>query len=358
VGAVATNLVSRYQDLKSAAASTKLTMLQLGGPDAVATFEGLKDEIGAIADEYGITQSKAEEAYGVMAKAALDNKPDMDAFAAAVGLAKTNGADLNQIAKDFGEALKGNVGPLEGHLGLIGDLDQAYRNIEVTAKESKSWFDILAANTQNFVDDIVQGNWIETIKALTEAMNAVMNAGQLKTGETSILGQAQDAVTDTLKKVDDGGWDATKLIDWGKDQIVGGLDSILGNFGGGGTDNIGSRTSQKFLLGNALEIGSSPVEAAGIDASWARKVARQQYTKKTQFASSMRTMSHFMGEGEGITSANPVYVNLKATLNPAEVHRALDVEALASARAGISQAQSPYNPSWGISGFSPAEYGR
>jgi hypothetical protein len=337
VGAVATNLVSRYQDLKSAAASTKLIMLQLGGPDAVDTFEGLKDQIHAIADEYGITEAAAEEAYGNMAGAALDSTPDMNAFAAAVGLAETNGGDLNQTARDFGEALKGNVGPLEGHLKLIGDLDQAYRNIELTAKESKSWFDILSANTQNFVDDVLRGNWTDVLEGLSKALLTLQSSSNpaLKIGlqGQTILGQ----------------YEPPGMGDFINNIVEKGQDKIGDLLGLGPDPEIGSKTSQKFLLG----------KATNIDASWARNVARQQHTKKTQFAtSSMRTMSHFMGEGAGITSANPVYVNLKTTLNPAEVHRALDVEALASARAGISQAQSPYNPSWGLSGFSPVEYGR
>jgi len=140
-------------------------ILRLLGPEVQKAFDDLTPLFDDVGNSVGALERDVKRAALVITQNTAGIVPDIDELAFAFDLAAATGADLDTAAAAVGQAMQGNVAPLNALLDPSGrsyvSLDAAMEDLVGTSAEAESGFDKLQRRMGEAIEEV--GSFIDEL---------------------------------------------------------------------------------------------------------------------------------------------------------------------------------------------------
>ena len=138
-------MVSMLQQMNQTRAVTETIVGNLGQA-ATTAYHGMQPSFAGIARGFGDTSIAATEAYGIIVRESHKGSVTQKELAATLGLARVAGISVGQAATLMGDAIKGDVAPLQQVVGWFGNLSAEQDTLIKRGKDATTAMDNLKAS--------------------------------------------------------------------------------------------------------------------------------------------------------------------------------------------------------------------
>jgi len=150
-------IIDVHRELQKVSAHTNLVVASMG-PIAKQSFEAAKPQFATIGDAYAKTAKDAEKAFGIILNTSKDATTGIDDVEAALALVQATGVSVEQASKAIGEAMLGNIRPLEDLVGWLGSYETGMQRIIAAGKGATNVIDKVKTTLQQAVEDLLNFN--------------------------------------------------------------------------------------------------------------------------------------------------------------------------------------------------------
>jgi hypothetical protein len=150
-------IIDVHRELQKVSAHTNLVVASMG-PIAKQSFEAAKPQFATIGDAYAKTAKDAEKAFGIILNTSKDATTGIDDVEAALALVQATGVSVEQASKAIGEAMLGNIRPLEDLVGWLGSYETGMQRIIAAGKGATTVIDQVKTTFQQSLEDLLNFN--------------------------------------------------------------------------------------------------------------------------------------------------------------------------------------------------------
>ena len=182
LGMVLRGVTQTTTALQRQVAFSEFALAQLG-PEFVKGLEEARPYFSMFQKDFAFTAADAEKAYGIISSTSRQAGISLERVADAMAVARISGADLATASSAVGQAMLGNIMPMNSLVGLEQDLVVAHQDLVRRGKEATTVFQSIGARGKQAFQDIV-----EDILPVFDLIDSLMaNVNIIKFGFENIL---------------------------------------------------------------------------------------------------------------------------------------------------------------------------